>query len=283
MIFLIAKMFIYLLLAAGIGFAAGWLLRNLQAQQSEEKAQRAVHDVKSKLPQLESLLRGRDDQIVRLQAEIRERRQEHKETAQALSKVQAELQNEQQRRARLEDTEQVTNELLDGVDDEAPQLASDDSTDGLIAELSQEIASLKETLEATTQELAKAQQQAEQAAAQASAADQDMRTARGEAETIRQQLADAEASAARANQAASQAPAEPAADATADAELAQELAATRQHMQELEATAATASAELQRQKNVITELERERDLQNKSLKVMHQQLQLERSKRLANG
>ena len=89
MIFLIAKMFIYLLLAAGIGFAAGWLLRNLQAQQSEEKAQRAVHDVKSKLPQLESLLRGRDDQIVRLQAEIRERRQEHKETAQALSKVQA--------------------------------------------------------------------------------------------------------------------------------------------------------------------------------------------------
>ena len=67
-------MFVYLVLAGAIGVAAGWLLRNLQAQQSEEMARRQVHDAKSKMPQLESLLRGRDEQITKLKEEIRERR-----------------------------------------------------------------------------------------------------------------------------------------------------------------------------------------------------------------
>jgi IMP dehydrogenase/GMP reductase len=62
-IYLIFKMFVYLILAGGIGGPAGWLLRNLQAQQSEEKARRVVTDAKSKVPQLESLLRGRDEQV----------------------------------------------------------------------------------------------------------------------------------------------------------------------------------------------------------------------------
>ena len=63
MIFLIAKIFVYLLLAGFVGAAAGWLTRNLQAQRSDENASRAVNDAKSKMPQLESLLRGRDEQV----------------------------------------------------------------------------------------------------------------------------------------------------------------------------------------------------------------------------
>ncbi|MEM7101055.1 MAG: hypothetical protein AAF541_22535 [Pseudomonadota bacterium] len=70
MIFLLMKMFFYIVVAAGIGGAAGWFLRNLQAQQTDEAAHRSVNDAKSKLPQLESLLRGRDEQIEKLKSKL---------------------------------------------------------------------------------------------------------------------------------------------------------------------------------------------------------------------
>ena len=46
---------------------------------------------------------------------------------------------------------------------------------------------------------------------------------------------------------------------------------------------ASTKVDLERQVVVVSELERERELQNKSLQVLHQQLELERSNRLANG
>ena len=78
MIFLLLKMFIYLVLAALVGGGAGWLLRNLQAQKSEESAHRSANDAKSKLPQLESLLRSRDEQIAKYKAQFAEVKAEFK-------------------------------------------------------------------------------------------------------------------------------------------------------------------------------------------------------------
>lgn len=77
-------MFVYLVFATGIGGAAGWLLRNLQAQTSDEKARRAVVDAKSKVPQVESLLRDRDEQVTKLKEEVRERRMENKALAEEI-------------------------------------------------------------------------------------------------------------------------------------------------------------------------------------------------------
>ncbi len=84
MFYLLLQMFVYLVLAMGIGAAAGWLYRNLQAQRQEEEAARAVNDARSKVPRLESLLRGRDEQVDKLKGQ-------YKQKAAALKDCQEEL------------------------------------------------------------------------------------------------------------------------------------------------------------------------------------------------
>ena len=226
MIYLILKMFVYLLLACGIGGAAGWLLRNLQAQQSDEKARREVADAKSKVPQLESLLRGRDEQVAKLKNEIKERRQENKELGESIKKQT----KEQQELARQAKSWQQKAEAKDNFSIDQ----GDDCADTLISELSQEIAQLKAELAATPSTNARA------------VADQ--------------------------------------ADYAERYELVMaELDASRLQNRQLEKTLASAQHDLERQTHTVSELERERELQNKSLQVLHQQLELERSKRLASG
>lgn len=73
MIYLILKMFVYLLLALIAGAGAGWLLRHLAASRQEEEMQRSLAEVRSHVPQLESLVRSRDEQISRLREDLKEK------------------------------------------------------------------------------------------------------------------------------------------------------------------------------------------------------------------
>lgn len=231
MMFLIGKMFVYLLLAGGIGGAAGWLMRNLQAQRTEENAQRSVTDVKAKLPQLESLLRGRDEQIQKLKAEIADRKTAASELEQELRAGEQTLREQQRVSARLQQTVDArkSKSLTDfDMSGDVEQDESDSTdTDNLIAELSAEIARLKAEL-------------AQPAPAQAGT-DADETLLQIETEALRNKLVSTEG---KLN---------------------------------------VIQADLMQEQNKVSELERERELQNKSLQVLHQQLELERTRRVASG
>jgi chromosome segregation ATPase len=69
-IFLIAKIFVYLLVALGLGVAAGWLWRNLQAAGRETDIERSLMETRSRVPQLETALRARDERLEAALAEI---------------------------------------------------------------------------------------------------------------------------------------------------------------------------------------------------------------------
>jgi hypothetical protein len=226
-IYLIFKMFVYLILAGGIGGAAGWLLRNLQAQQSEEKARRAVTDAKSKVPQVESLLRGRDEQVTKLKEEVRERRIENKALAEEI-KAGEKKANELQREAnRWRQSAETKKEF--SIDDRSDE-ESEHGADELIAELSGEITLLKEQL-----------------------AEGEHAAPHSQAYQERYELVSAE------------------------------LDASRLQTSQMEKAMDTAQTDLKRNQQTLSVLERERELQNKSLKVLHQQLDLERSNQLASG
>lgn len=73
MIYLVMKMFVYLAVAVGTGFGAGWLTRNLDAKNKEEELQRTLTETKARLPQFESLMRSRDEQLKSLGAEVKDK------------------------------------------------------------------------------------------------------------------------------------------------------------------------------------------------------------------
>ena len=226
MIFLIIKIFVYLLLAAVIGAAAGWLIRNLKAQKTEENAARAVNDAKAKLPQLESLLRGRDEQIAKLKDQLTEAKTQLNEQVKETRATEQKL-KEQEREARRLQQSVETRQLAEGeqgADIEAMDQSGD--TDTLITELSSEIARLKA------------------------------------------QLAEREK--------------QPAVDAT-ETLLQVEIDGMRANLKNAERELARAQAELAHEQAKISELERERELQVKSLRVLHQQLELARNRRTAAG
>lgn len=73
MIYLVMKMLVYLAVAMAAGFGAGWLIRNLTATRKEDELQRALGETKSRLPQLESLMRTRDEQLNNARAELKDK------------------------------------------------------------------------------------------------------------------------------------------------------------------------------------------------------------------
>ena len=226
MIFLILKIFVYLVLAAGIGAAAGWLIRNLQAQKTEENAARAVNDAKAKLPQLESLLRGRDEQITKLKDQLAEAKTQMNEQVQECRGLESQLREQERETRRLKQSAEVGRAVQgeDSFDVDAMDQSGDTNT--LITELSSEIARLKA-------QLAEGEKVA--------AVDADETLLQVEMDSLRAKLRNAE--------------------------------------RELE----RVQAELSHEQTKVTELERERELQNKSLQVLHQQLELARSQRVAAG
>lgn len=73
MMFLVAKIFIYLLLALGLGAAAGWLWRNLQAVTREVALERQLIETRGRMPQLESAMRSREQQLQTALADLKAR------------------------------------------------------------------------------------------------------------------------------------------------------------------------------------------------------------------
>jgi chromosome segregation ATPase len=69
-IYLVFKMFIYLLVSTGAGFAAGWLLNQLRADKMVHSAQEASNNSKTMIPQLESSIRTREQAIERLKSKL---------------------------------------------------------------------------------------------------------------------------------------------------------------------------------------------------------------------
>lgn len=226
MTFLILKILLYLILALGVGLVAGWLIRNLQAQKSEESAQRAVHDAKAKLPQLESMIRSRDDQSNKLKNELNDTKNVAKQMQQELRQMEVKLRDAERDAKRWQQAADAKksadgHETL-GLDE------TDDSSDQLITELSQEIARLKAQLQEATRGAVQAQQQ-------------DDGLSQTEFDALQLQFAN-----------------------------------TRRELK-------SVANELKLERDRVVELERERELQNKSLQVLHQQLELERSRRAASG
>ncbi len=226
MTFLILQILIFLVLASAVGAAAGWLVRNLQAQKTDEAASRAVHDAKSKVPQLESLLRSRDDKNAKLKNELADSKSEIKQQQQNTRQLEQQLSEAEREVKRLKGmVEARTGSGLADADDTFQVEAGPQVDDHIIAELSQEIARLKAELKA-------AQTQTQQ---------QPEAPAQAELDQLQAQLASSE----------------------------------RKYT--------TAANELKIERDKVIELERERELQNKSLQVLHQQLELERTRRMAGA
>ncbi len=177
MIFLIFNIFIYLLLAGLIGAAAGWLMRNLQAQRGEEEAARAVADAKSKLPQMESMLRSRDEQVAKLKIQFAEAGNELKAQTQALGTMEKENQLLQRKLARYKrdaDASQ-SNAVIDFADVAHAQSAepAQRADEGQLACMNEELEGLRERLRAaerdarwSAQELEAEQQKVRQMASE---------------------------------------------------------------------------------------------------------------------
>ncbi len=71
MIYLIMKMFLYLLIALVAGGAAGWLLRNVAAVRKEDELNKSLADARGRVPQFESLLRSRDELVKQLRMDLK--------------------------------------------------------------------------------------------------------------------------------------------------------------------------------------------------------------------
>ena len=214
MIFLLSKIFVYLVLAAVIGAFAGWLLRNLKAQQREESAQRELSDMQAQMSQVESLLRGRDEQLSKMKLELNTRLQETSHSGDRVSDLERELSEQKREVEKWRERAQLAQaaELLDGVFDH--DVGEDDDVNEVISALSQEIIDLKQKLET--------QQQA----------------------------------------------------VPVDANRVDEM---NQRVAELEKQLVSAEEALKQERVMRSDLERERELQNQSLKVLHRQLKLDRT------
>lgn len=245
MIFLLLEMFVYLVLAGGIGAGAGWLLRNLQAQKVEEAAQRAAHDAKAKLPQLESMVRSRDEQLAKVKLQFNEAKTELKQRDKSVHELEKQLRDLDREAKRWQQTAKARQagggddlQLLDGLADVAPDATDSAATDTGTA--AAEVAQLRQRLAASEQQLSELQVQLVEAQQNES-------------------------------------------DHSEESVLQIELDAARAEVTQLQRRLDDARQALSAEQDKVVELEREQELQNKSLMVLHQQLELERNRRAAAG
>lgn len=258
MIFLILKIFVYLLLALAAGVGAGWLLRHMMAARQEEDMQRTLADARARVPQFESLIRSRDEQIKRLKEELKEKDVRINGLVDDVREAEFSL-KDKDRELKAFTARQET--LVDGDTLEIGE-ASDS---GAAAEMRTRIAGLEA-------ELKTAHAQAADAMAEAAAAEAEVITLKAEMARMEKARKDSER----------QDPAELDEASEDNSQTLAELEARlTQKTQEHDRLARSLEAEQRR----VVELERERELQNKSLRVLHQQLELarERGQRAAAG
>lgn len=254
MIYLILKMFVYLLLALLAGAGAGWILRHLAAARQEEDMQRTLADARARVPQFESLIRSRDEQINRLKDDLKEKDSRINGLVAEVREAETAL-KEKTRELKLLAAEQET--IGDLADDPTPAAAPEVLTGGEILDFGSDTPdpAMADAVAKLERELAAAKSQAADAMAEAASAEAEVITLKAEL--------------ARAGSA----PGAQDADAAGTiAELEQRLAQKTMDYERL-------ARDLEVEQRRVTELERERELQNKSLRVLHQQLELEREKR----
>ncbi len=247
MIFLLLEMFIYLLLAGVIGAGSGWLLRNLQAQKMEEAANRAAHDAKAKLPQLESMVRGRDEQLAKLKTQLNDTKKDMKQQQNQVRQLEQQLREQTREAKRWQQSAQARQshgtselELLDGMGDvEQDSRQTTQLADESASALQQQVTRLRLQMADMVEEKNTLQKRLESAQAQQ--------------------------------------------DSSEESVLQIELDAARAEVVQLRRRLEEAAQALQEEQTKVVELQREQELQNKSLTVLHQQLEMERVRRTANG
>ena len=259
MMFLILKIFIYLCVALIMGGGAGWLLRHLAAQKEVEALQRSLQDSKAKVPQLESMLRARDERIKTLSNSkadqdeaLKGSRIQDEQAARTLREKDLEIQRLRNRLDAMQqssgDNQLIAGEMLpeaaaagddvesvlgvrqsatlikdSAADDDGSSSDLDgDADNALIAGLHSEIERLKEEIATTRIQLEVAQSD----------------------DGMQQEIND----------------------------LTNRLRQKAEDYERLQKA-------LQQEQRKVIELERERELQNKSLKVLHQQLEVVRDAR----
>ncbi|MCB1684649.1 MAG: hypothetical protein R3E82_23140 [Pseudomonadales bacterium] len=294
MIYLIMKIFLYLLLAMAAGGGAGWLLRNLSAMKREEALNRALSEARARVPQFEAQLRAREDQGKRTRDEMATK---ERVIAELMEEIKAKEDTLRERDLQLKKlaTVRLPDNDAELAQPPLPPRAVDDLTAGDIlpadnldyaavsdpsetlpspadpaeqGESRETVQRLRERISTLEQALHEARTTAADAVAEAAAAEAEVVNLKAELAKVSVRHSAGVDRAANTAQAASV--------NTSDLE-----ARLRQKAEDFE----RLSRNLETEKRKVTELERERELQNKSLQVLHQQLELERERgaRAASG
>lgn len=246
MIYLILKIFVYLGFALALGGAAGWLLRQFTAQKQEDQLRRDLADSRAKVPQLESLIRARDQKIRTLSEQV-----SSLDSGGQGSRVQDEQLMRQLREHELE-IQRLKGQLAE---------AHTAAADGLIA--GEALLGAAQDQPSTDPGLTLGEAEGIAAASSELLATRDAQitSLQRELEQVREELAGARIQLELvATQQDYQREAQ---------ELSQRL---RQRAEEQE----RLKTQIEQERRRVLELERERELQAKSLKVLHQQLELAR-------
>lgn len=241
MMFLILKIFIYLCVALGLGAAAGWLLRHVKAQKEVEELQRALAGAKAKVPKLEALLRGKEERIRNISKAQSEKDEVLKGSRVQDEQIARQLREKellvQRLRSRIEVLEQSSGE--EPLIDGA-LLASDEDSDNAAAQ---------------------GAPGTEQAAAAPSTETPAITELNREIERLKEEVASTRIQLEVAKN-----------DSTMRKEVAELTSRLRQKAEDYE----RLQKSLHQEQRKVAELERERELQNRSLKVLHQQLEMSR-------
>lgn len=291
MIYLILKMFFYLLLALLAGAAAGWILRHIMAAKQDEDMQRTLADARARVPQFESLIRSRDEQINRLKDELKDKDVRINGLVEDVRKAENDAKDNEralkQHIAQHETLEDLADADSDG---DAGQLLNNDGSPvndpaaeasvmgGETLDVGPAGSSVPGNADPALQtQLIRLEKELRAARSQAADATAEAAAAEAEVLTLKSELAKAEAEASTTAASADTG----AVDGEAKRLVAELEARLAQKTMDYERLA----RDLEVEKRRVTELERERELQNKSLQVLHQQLELEkeRSQRVANG
>lgn len=256
MTFLILKIAAYLTVALGLGAAAGWVTRHVSAQRETETTSRALNDNRAKVPQLESLIRVRDDEIARLK-QVQEGQDDGVAAANQELQAQVALVREKEievgrLKAQLESLQALNS---DAADDMSVMIPAADAVSTPI--IDGELESVDASLVANDV-VERAQTSAADAAQIASL--------QARVEALELELADARYAAETAK-----------ANTGVRDEMEELTKRLRQKAQDFD----RLNRQMEAEKRNVAELERERELQNKSLQVLHQQLELERNRVVA--
>ena len=248
MTYLILQIFVYLLVALGLGGAAGWIWRSIGNHQEVEALSRQVNEAKAKVPQLESQLRARDDKLRKI-TEAQESSAE--ETAKALEFA---AENDRELRAKEQEIARLKAQVA-----QLQSLSSE--TDGDTLLIDPLLAS-----KAAAPGAGDAGNEAPKQAVSSDEADEVVAMLHAQIERLEVELADARYQLDLG-----------ASDAGLRTEVDELTSRLRQKAQEHD----RLNRALEIEKSKVAELEQERELQNKSLQILHQQLEMERQKNLA--